>query len=85
LTGGESVDKFIFSGKFGHDRITDFEIVGREKIDLSDAADIRNFKDLARNYATDTNEGVLIEIGKKASILIEDIELSDLSGQDFIF
>ena len=76
---------FVFSGNFGHDRITDFEIVGREKIDLSEAADIRNFKDLAENYASTTDEGVLIEISRKASILIEGVEISDLSGQDFIF
>lgn len=85
LTGGFSADTFVFTGKFGHDRIVDFEFDGREKIDLSDAVDIRNFKDLAENYATDTDDGVLIEISSKASILIEGVNISSFSGQDFIF
>lgn len=85
LTGGDSADTFIFAKNFGHDEITDFEVVGREKIDVSGAADIRNFRDLSKNYATDTDEGVLIEVNDKSSILITGVQIGDLSGQDFIF
>ncbi|PLS21743.1 calcium-binding protein [Neptunicoccus cionae] len=85
LTGGSSADQFVFSSEFGHDRITDFSVKGREKIDLAESADIRSFKDLTKNYATDTEEGVLIEINPDSSLLIESIELSDLSWREFTF
>ena len=85
LTGGLSADQFVFTSGFGNDVITDFSVKGREKIDLAESADIRSFKDLAKNYATDTEEGVLIEIGSESTLLIENIELSDLSWREFTF
>lgn len=85
LTGGSSADQFVFAGDFGHDRITDFSVKGREKIDLSESADIKSFRDLAKNFATDTDEGVLIEIGPESSLLIEEIQLAELSWREFTF
>ncbi|WP_083225587.1 calcium-binding protein [Neptunicoccus sediminis] len=85
LTGGSSADQFVFAGDFGHDRITDFSVKGREKIDLSESADIKSFRDLAKNFAIDTDGGVLIEISPESSLLIEEIQLAELSWREFTF
>lgn len=87
ITGGNGADEFVFSGSFGDDRITDFDTSGKkEKIDLSDAAGISRYKDLKNNHLSeDANGDVVITDKNGNTITLIDIEIADLSGNDFIF
>lgn len=85
LTGGENGDVFVFQGNHGQDRITDFGTTeSQEQIDLSGISTFRNFSDV-RAAAASTSDGVLIVTGSKSSVLLEDVQLKDLSVGDFIF
>lgn len=85
LSGGSQADVFRFRGAFGHDRITDFAVRGDDVIDLSGWDGPMRFRQVARQNATQTNEGVLIELSGKGSILVEGIALAELSMRDFLF
>ena len=86
FTGGEGNDRFIFAGNFGNDVITDFTTAGRkEKIDVSDIASIRNFKDLKKNHLTNDNGNTILDDGNGNTVTINDLVKADFSGNDFIF
>lgn len=86
LYGGGKNDRFIFNGKFGDDTIHDFRTKGKgEKIDLSDVAPIRNFKDLSNNHLSEVAGNAVIDDGNGNTITLNGVAASDLSANDFLF
>ena len=85
LTGGFNADTFIFADGHGADTITDFDATNNaEKIDfsgLSTMGDIASV--LAASFQTGAD--VLIDTGGGNSILLQNVLLSDLDANDFIF
>jgi Ca2+-binding RTX toxin-like protein len=86
LTGGGGTDRFVFVSRGGHDTVSDFNANNnREDIDLSEVTRIRNFRDLSRNHMEQDGDDVLIADGRGTTILLQDVELSDLGRADFLF
>lgn len=85
LAGGFGHDTFVFTSNHGHDRILDFSTnSSAERIDLSRISQIEDFDDVLANAAA-TSDGVLITTGANSSILLEDVQISSLAADDFIF
>ncbi|MDC0659147.1 M10 family metallopeptidase C-terminal domain-containing protein [Leisingera sp. SS27] len=85
MAGGFGHDTFVFASNHGHDRILDFSTnSSAERIDLSRISQIEDFDDVLAN-ATTTADGVLITTGANGSILLEDVQISSLAADDFIF
>ncbi len=85
LTGDGGADTFIFAGAFGQDRITDFGAEGAaDRIDLSGVAAISGFADLSADHMVQSGADVLISAGPD-TILLENVLLSALNADDFIF
>lgn len=84
LTGGSGNDVFVFLKNHGKDTVTDFK-AGSAKADVIhlDKTVLKNFADVL-DHARDTDKGLLIEYGK-GSILLSDVEKSDLHSNDFFF
>ncbi|MBQ4823681.1 calcium-binding protein [Leisingera sp. HS039] len=87
LSGEGGADRFIFKGTFGDDTVSDFSTAGRkEKIDLSDVATIKHFRDLKNNHLSENDDGdAVIRDNRGNTITLEDIAVADLSGNDFLF
>ncbi|MBT8154540.1 M10 family metallopeptidase C-terminal domain-containing protein [Epibacterium ulvae] len=89
LTGGAGVDIFVFAS--GADQVLDFTRAEGDRIDLSRAAGITDFQGLtgsqgisgARMQATDT--GVVIRDDAGNNMWLLDVDLSDLSADQFLF
>ncbi|MFD0982589.1 calcium-binding protein [Tropicimonas aquimaris] len=85
LVGGKGADNYIFKGKFGDDVIRDFAADNNlEDIDLRGVNGITGFKDLKSNHMSQKGDDVLINAGTN-SIRLEDVDLSDLQANDFLF
>lgn len=84
LTGGAGADRFVFSGNFGRDRISDF-LQGGDTIDLRGVASITSFRDLTRNHLSTSGEDLRIDAGGGNTITLLDVDRSDLSASDFLF
>jgi Ca2+-binding RTX toxin-like protein len=80
LTGGDgnSRDYFVFDAKSGADRITDFQ----DAIDRIEIASGANR--FAQLTVTGSGADVLVTF-RQVSILIQNIELSQITGADFLF
>ncbi|MGD9863297.1 MAG: hypothetical protein AB7S99_08795 [Pseudodonghicola sp.] len=86
LVGGAQADRFIFSGDFGNDTIVDFQTAGtKEKIDLSQVTEIRNFSDLVNNHLSDVNGTAVIDDGAGNTITLSGVAVADLAANDFLF
>ncbi|MFW8592657.1 hypothetical protein [Cribrihabitans neustonicus] len=87
LNGDGGYDCFVFRGAFGNDTVSDFHTAGRkEKIDLSDVSPIKSFRDLKNNHLSENADGdAVISDNRGNSITLEDVAMSDLSGNDFLF
>ncbi|MDE4134763.1 nidogen-like domain-containing protein [Phaeobacter sp. QD34_3] len=84
LLGGRGADTFIFGT--GNDTVRDFNTGQRgEVVDLSDVAAITDFSDLIANHATDVSGGVRISDLGGNTMLLEDLTVSDLAANDFLF
>lgn len=84
LTGGQGADIFVFSP--GRNVVTDFNLdLAREKIDLSGAEGIRNWRDLARNHLQQDGDDVTITDAAGAVMRLENVALADLDRADFLF
>lgn len=79
--GGGGADTFVFKGGFGRDRVKDF---GPGDELWFDHPAVTGFGDLIRNHARDVAAGVRIDVGKHV-VIVEDIDLDDLSASDFRF
>lgn len=85
LHGNFNADRFIFEDGHGHDIIVDFEALSKpEKIDFSD---LSTMNDLGMVLAASQQLGadVLITTSATSSILLQDVALSDLDADDFVF
>lgn len=78
-------DIFVYAPGHGADTIKDFQD-GLDKIDLSEFTDISGFSNLS---ATQDGDNVVIDFsswgGSGNSITIENFDIADLDGSDFIF
>lgn len=84
LTGGGLSDTFVFST--GNDVVTDFDtLANRERVDLSDVAEIVDFADLSADHMTETAGGVVIADGLGNSLTLTGVALADLSADHFDF
>jgi Ca2+-binding RTX toxin-like protein len=84
LSGGKNADTFIFSGRFGSDTITDFVPRGKDKIDISAFSQVDSFRDLKENHMEQVEDDVVISLGRKGSITINGVDLSELRARDFV-
>ena len=85
LKGNLNGDVFIFADGHGNDTIGDFSTRGTaEVIDLSGVTALDDFDDVLA-ASTDTANGLLIDTGGGDSILLNNIRLSMLSDDDFLF
>ncbi|MCV3764308.1 calcium-binding protein [Rhizobium sp. TRM95796] len=87
LTGGKDADVFDFNGKFGHDVITDFNAAGdhHDVIDLQDVGYFPCFDDLITYSAEQVGKDVVIDGGKYGEITLKNVDIHDLSSDDFLF
>jgi|GEM_PF-1600333 len=83
LTGGTGNDVFIYNS--GNDTITDFTS-GSDKIDLTALQYIHSIADLLpfAHYDAETGD-TTIDFGNGHSLVLEGVDLDDLSNGDFIF
>lgn len=83
LKGGTGLDVFIFGADAGNDTVRDFTS-GDDVIDLSDVSNIGNFTDVLA-AAEQQSRDVLIDLSGGASILLENVNRGNLTGDDFAF
>ncbi|MEP5760172.1 MAG: calcium-binding protein [Litoreibacter sp.] len=85
LKGGIGRDTFIFNTRFGHDVISDFDVV-RDQITFQDAETlgVQDVAQLIRNYAQQENDNVVIEFDSRSSITIHDLTLSAFEDVDIL-
>ncbi|CAN0589134.1 unnamed protein product, partial [Laminaria digitata] len=81
LTGGNGNDTFAFDEDFGNDTITDFK-PGNDQIDLSNVG-IPDMPTLLNNAEMDGNDTVITT--DEGTITLSDVDLNDLSADDFTF
>jgi Ca2+-binding RTX toxin-like protein len=85
LSGGDGADTFHFAGGDGKDRISDFSVKDGDIIDLSGIGAISGWRDLVRHHLDVRGDDLLIVIGYRHSIRIEDTDRSDIGRSDFEF
>ncbi|MBL0373267.1 hypothetical protein JJB09_14615 [Rhizobium sp. KVB221] len=87
LTGGAAADTFVFADNMGKDVITDFVATGaqHDRIDLRAVSAITNFNDLDTHHMTQVGADVVIRVTNQHKITIEDVNINDLNGSDFLF
>ncbi|TFF19108.1 protease [Jiella endophytica] len=85
LSGGVNADIFVFIDGGGDDVITDFEEFNNsEKIDLSRVSSIIDFDDLQANHLAQDGADAVITFGGN-TITLNNVNIADLDGNDFIF
>ncbi|WP_068303766.1 calcium-binding protein [Kordiimonas lacus] len=84
LRPGDGLDMLVFAAGDGADQVDGFTM-GDDTLDLS--ATTTDFTDLAsvQAAATDTEGGVLIDLGGGDSLLLTGLTVADLADTDFIF
>ena len=82
LTGGNGPDRFIFSGGFGNDTITDFK--AQNDIIQIDHNLVGGFGALM-SHASQVGSSVVIALDAAHSITLQGVNLSSLSSADFVF
>lgn len=84
MRGGGGRDVFVFSE--GADAIADFRAVGRgDRIDLADAGNIRGYGDLIANHLRQSGYDTIIEDGRGNMLTLRNVEIADVTANDFIF
>ncbi|MGR3377692.1 sialate O-acetylesterase [Salipiger abyssi] len=84
--GGPGQDVFVFYDGFGVDLVTDFEPDRRgEVIDMRAVSAITGFDDLLASHLRSFGGNAVIEDGAGNMIVLQGIEVSDLSANDFLF
>lgn len=81
LTGGVGADRFIFSGVFGKDVITDFE--ANDVIRL-DAAQFANFA-AVQSHAAQVGLDTVITLDASNTITLTGVSVASLNAGDFLF
>jgi len=79
-------DTFVFKGQFGHDTIEDFEAGngGDHDVILFTNTSVDSFEDVLL-HATEDDGDVTIDIAGYGSITLENVDLHDLTAQNFDF
>lgn len=87
LYGGSDSDRFVFEGRFGHDRIEDFAARGKQHdvIDLSGVHAIDSFSDLMKHHVREHKGDLIINAGHGDMITLHNIDKGDLHAVDFLF
>jgi Ca2+-binding RTX toxin-like protein len=87
LTGDGGVDTFEFANQMGKDRVTDFvpEGANHDIVDLRQVSAITSFADLKANHLEKSGSDVVIHITNANNITLEDVKISDLHANDFLF
>ncbi|MDO6964582.1 Ig-like domain-containing protein [Rhizobium alvei] len=85
LTGGEGADTFVFGKAYGKDVILDFHRKEGDIIDLSDAAGIDNYRDLVAHHASEVGDTVRITAGDGSVLIINHMDLDELTKGMFQF
>lgn len=83
LSGNAGADTFVFKTGFGSDTIKDF-LSGEDHIDLSGAGKIASFTDLVSHHLTAEGSDLVIHNGAD-TLVLHDVQKSDLNVSDFIF
>lgn len=85
LQGGAGSDRFIFTGAYGNDTVTDFDrLQAGEVIDISAIAEIVDFADLVANHLTQSGAGAVITVGAN-TITLNGVLATTLLADDFVF
>ncbi|MGJ8546026.1 MAG: calcium-binding protein [Sulfitobacter sp.] len=85
LKGGGGADVFVFANGHGRDVVRDFDASSdAEVIDLSGLSSISSIGAL-NGAATQQGSGVMIDTGNGNSIFLQNVSLSDLGADDFLF
>jgi Ca2+-binding RTX toxin-like protein len=85
LSGGSGVDTFVFSVRFGHDRITDFAVNGTAQDVIRFGSSL--FSDFAdvKAHAAQVGSAVVITVDASNSLTLDKVTLASLSANDFAF
>jgi len=81
LTGGDGADRFVFTGAFGTDVVTDFQ--GNDVIQL-DASAFANFA-AVQSHAQQVGLDVVITLDAANTITLQNTALASLNSGDFLF
>ncbi|UWQ32725.1 M10 family metallopeptidase C-terminal domain-containing protein [Leisingera sp. M527] len=85
LKGNSGADIFVFGDGHGDDTIRDFDATSNsERIDFSGLSSLNSISEV-RAAATQTGDDVLLQTGDGNSILLRDVQYSDLHNGDFLF
>jgi Ca2+-binding RTX toxin-like protein len=84
LAGGADADIFILVERGGRDVVTDFAF-GEDKVDLTSQGVIDDFMDLVSNHVRASHGDLIIELGGKDMLVLEDTNLNDLTTANFMF
>jgi Ca2+-binding RTX toxin-like protein len=86
LTGGAGNDTFVYADGGGADIITDF-VAGAgspDRIDLTGVSSVHSLADILA-VATQTGANTVISFGSGNTITLQNVTLSNLSDDDFVF
>jgi len=83
LSGGEGADIFIFKDDYGRDSARDFSQADGDRVWLS-VEGIETLADV-QAVAADTSVGVVLNFDADNTLTLRDLEVSDLSADDFLF
>jgi Ca2+-binding RTX toxin-like protein len=84
LAGGTEADIFVLVKHGGRDVVTDFAF-GEDKVNLASQGVIDDFMDLVSNHVRASHGDLIIELGGKDMLVLEDTNLNDLSTANFMF
>lgn len=83
LSGGDGADVFVFADNYGRDSARDFSQAEGDRV-LLNVDGVDGF-DAALLYAHDTTTGVVFDFGNGDTLTLRDIEVADLTVDDFLF
>lgn len=85
LSGGAGGDHFVFSGRSGHDEVTDFDTAQTgEVIDLAGLNGVHGFADLVAHHLSEIGGSTLLTYGLN-TILLDGVLAANLTANDFLF
>lgn len=85
LTGGSETDTFVFSGAFGADVVTDFDVASLTEVISFQS--VTGFVDFASMMASAVQSGadVIIDAGAANTVTLLGVNLASLTTNDFLF